>query len=320
MRADGGWDVHTHLVPPVVDRLPVPELGDAGALARWVAASGLTGAVVSPPPPLYRPDLAGAARRRWVAAVNDGLAGLCAAHVGVLVPLAYLPAEAPDEAVRVAETLGEGWAGVVAGTDLAGRVYSDPDYDPLWELLSARALPLFVHPGHCPDPRLEPFYLANLLGNPYETTVAAAHLVLGGALERFPGLRVVLAHGGGALAALAGRWQRGAVTDRPGLPRLETTPVEAVRRFFVDSLVHSAAALRLVRDVLGAERILLGSDWPFPMGADAVARALDGLAPDEARAARVDNPRRCFGDRLLSSQVAPGGSATDQPNSRPPLT
>jgi aminocarboxymuconate-semialdehyde decarboxylase len=296
MRADGGWDVHTHLVPPAADRPALPELGDAGALARWVASAGLTGAVVSPPPPLYRPDLSGIGRRRWVAAVNDGMGELCAEHSDALVPLAYVPAEAPAEAVRVAQALGEGWAGVVAGTDLAGGVYSSPEYDPLWDLLSDRGLPLFVHPGHCPDPRLEPFYLTNLLGNPYETTVAAAHLVLGGVLERFPTLRVVLAHGGGAVAALAGRWQRGADTDRPGLHRLELAPGEAVRRFHVDSLVHSPAALRLVREVVGPDRVLLSTDWPFPMGADSIE--LDGLSVPEARAVRVDNARRCFGDRL----------------------
>lgn len=278
--------------------VPLRRLGRPDLLAAWVAHNNLAGAVVSPPPPLYLASLPSAERARWVAVVNEGMGEACSPYGAALRPLAYLPVEAPAEAARVAAMLDDRWAGVVAGTDLRGGTYSGAALDELWEVAADRDLVVFVHPGHCHDPRLEPFYLTNLLGNPYETTVAAAHLVFAGVFERFPRLRVVLAHGGGAVAALAGRWQRGYDTDRPGVAKLELSPLEAVRRFYVDSLAHHAGALRLACEVVGVDRVLLGTDWPFPMGADSADEALDGLTAAEAAAVQRDNPRRCFGNRL----------------------
>jgi len=97
----------------------------------------------------------------------------------------------------------------------------------------------------------------------HEATIAAAHLVFAGVMHRFPGLNIILAHGGGCVAALCGRWQRGAITDRPGVPDLALKPIDAVRRFYVDSLVHSPAYLRAIAELIGEDKILLGSDWPF---------------------------------------------------------
>lgn len=286
-----GWDVHTHLVPATVVeaaeqgrfdmacddghlvtpqlRFPLTRIADPSALVGWVDDNTLEGAVVSPPPPLFRPDLEDAEVEGWVRLVNDGLAEACAPDR--LRPLAYLPVERPALAVDVLEGLGDTWAGVVLGTDLAGLVYSDPAYGPLWETLVARDLAAFIHPGACADTRLDQFYLANLVGNPYEVTVAAAHLVFGDVLGRHPELRILLAHGGGATAALAGRWQRGHDTARPGSARSTLSPGEALRRFWVDSLVHDPSYLRHVEETFGIASVLPGSDWPFPMGTDSLA-------------------------------------------------
>lgn len=314
MPADGeGWDVHAHLVPTNVvevaaagcfglgvegDRLltpsirvPLGRIDDAGALTSWVGDRGLQGAIVAPPPPLFRPDLTGAERRAWTATVNDGLADACTHHP-TLRPLAYVPAEDPDLAVEVVMALDESWAGVTAGTELGPLAYSDPVYEGLWESLAARGLPLFLHPGLSPDDRLERFYLTNLLGNAHETAVAAAHVVFGDVFGRHPTLRLVLAHGGGATAALVGRWQRGVDGDRPGVPSLTLGPREAVRRFFVDTLVHDPSYLGHVASVFGDGSLLFGSDWPFPMGSDRVD--LEGLTPGQAHQVLVDNPRTAY--------------------------
>lgn len=315
-----GWDVHTHLIPAALlteetaerfgmdvrgERLrvrettvPLGSITDHAALVRWIQRNQLEGAVVSPPPPLFRPDLAGGERRAWVALVNETLADACQSSSGCLTPLAYLPAEEPTLATKLVAELDDRWAGVTLGTDLAGRTYADPAYEPLFASLAERRLPAFVHPGHAPDPRLRSFYLTNLLGNAYETTLAAAHLVLGGVLDRHPTLQVILAHGGGAVAMLAGRWQRGHDTARPGLGKLEQQPLEAVRRLYVDTLVHSPAALDLLVAVLGREHLLLGTDWPFPMGADTAKAAMAGLSPELRHLARTDSPRRVFGERI----------------------
>ena len=316
----GGWDVHTHIIPPAVitageqgrfgmraepktlhicaHGVPLHPLSDINALADRVGEDGLDGAIVSVPPPLFRPDLGDADRLGYTWLVNDGLSSACHAHQPTLRPLAYLPVEAPELAAEVAAQLDDSWAGVVAGTELGVLSYASERYDPLWTALSDAKLPLFIHPGSSPDRRLDPFYLTNLLGNPVETTIAAANLIFAGVLHRFAKLNVILAHGGGCVAALCGRWQQGVLTRRPGVPALALRPLDAVRRFYVDSLVHSPAFLDAITSIVGPDRILLGSDWPFPMGAPSAEHDLSMVGAALKTKIRKTNAERCFGTRL----------------------
>lgn len=319
----GGWDVHTHIVPPAVAAasergafgmragpgklticahdVPLHPLSEIGKLIDRVQSDDLDGAIVSVPPPLFRPDLSPDVCGDYARLVNDGLYEACHKHAGVLRPLAYLPVETPEIAVRIAAGLNERWAGVVMGTETGPLTYASERLDPLWHVLSERNLTLFIHPGSTPDRRLEPFYLSNLLGNPIETTIAAANLVFAGVMHRFTGLNVILAHGGGCVAALCGRWQRGTITKRPGIPPLALDPVEAVRRFYVDSLTHSAPFLKAVIETVGENRILLGSDWPFPMGAPHADHDIGHLDEALRRRIRKTNPEKAFGRRLKSA-------------------
>lgn len=117
-------------------------------------------------------------------------------------------------------------------------------------------------------------------------------------MRRYPRLKIVLAHGGGCVAALGGRWQRGADTGRPGVPEGIASPNESLRRFYVDSLVHSPAVLRTVLAVFGEDKVVLGSDWPFPMGAPSADHDIGFLDEDLRRRIRVDNAMAAFGERL----------------------
>jgi aminocarboxymuconate-semialdehyde decarboxylase len=267
-------------------------------LVDRIGHDGLDGAVVSVPPPLFRPDLDPVDQSSYTRLINDSLLSVCHAQRPTLRPFAYLPIENPELAAKTVQQLGSDWAGVVAGTELGPLSYASDRYDQLWQVLSDAKLPLFIHPGSSPDKRLDAFYLSNLLGNPMETTIAAANLIFAGVMHRFPGLRIILAHGGGCVAALCGRWQQGVATNRPGLPNLDLHPLEAVRRFYVDSLVHSPAFLRTVIDIIGEDRILLGSDWPFPMGASTADGDLGALdAPLKTRIRKI-NAETVFGSRL----------------------
>ncbi len=318
----GGWDVHTHVIPPAViaageqgrfgmraepatlhicaHGVPLHPLSKVDALVDRVVSDGLDGAIVSVPPPLFRPDLDAGDHAAYTQLVNDSLREACRKHHPKLRPFAYLPIENPELAAKVASQLGDDWAGAVAGTELGALSYASDRYDPLWQALSEARLPLFIHPGSTPDARLDPFYLTNLLGNPVETTIAAAHLIFAGVMHRFPGLKVILAHGGGCVAALCGRWQQGVATKRPGIPQLGLEPRDAVRRFYVDSLVHSPRFLEAIIDIIGDDRILLGSDWPFPMGAANAEHDLGSLAPALKKKIRKTNAETVFGARLTS--------------------
>jgi aminocarboxymuconate-semialdehyde decarboxylase len=281
MRADmPGWDVHTHLIPPTVltaayrgeyglsvdsgslvvdgQRLPLKRLADPAALLQWIADQDLEGAVVSVPPALFRYD----AGVEWAELVNQGLRELATPQLRVLGQLPLLDPAAPAVAASLAR---EGvFSGFALGT---------PDYtglDAVWQVLHELEAFTLIHPGHSDDKRLRSFYLSNLLGNPYETGLAAASLVFADVPGRFQGIRFCLCHGGGVTAAVAGRWQRGLETARPGIEPLSMPVTEAIRSFYVDDLVHDEAMLQLLVRTFGAAHVLAGSDWPFPMGSDEV--------------------------------------------------
>lgn len=288
-----GWDVHTHLIPPTVlsaahrgefglsvdsnslvidgQRLPLQRLADPAALLHWVATQELDGAVVSVPPALFRYD----AGLEWTELVNQGLRELATPQLRVLAQLPLLDPSAPAVAAALAAE------GVFSGFALGTPSYAG--LDPVWQVLHAVEAFTLIHPGHSDDKRLDSFYLSNLVGNPYETGVAAASLVFADVPRRFPGIRFCLCHGGGVTAALAGRWQRGIDTDRPGIDPVSLPVAEALRRFYVDDLVHDDAVLDLVTKTFGADRVLAGSDWPFPMGSDAVDAGRSGAAEELTR-------------------------------------
>ncbi len=130
------------------------------------------------------------------------------------------------------------------------------------------------------EDRLAEYFLANLLGNPFDTTVAAARLVFGGVLDRFPTIRFVLPHGGGALPYLVGRLHQGWKV-RPECRHLKMGPEDYLRHFYYDTIAHSPESLSFLIDRVGADRVLLGSDYCFDMGVERPVesiRSQEGLA------------------------------------------
>ena len=288
-----GVDVHTHLAPDLDDsELTGPELlRRPDALLAYLDSVGLDSALVSPPPPYYRQHLDVVASRDWVARLNDGVRRRCALQPR-LRPVPYLPLEHPDVSVEVyAQVRAESASATPIVTGAAGGQSArldDPEFDILWAMLAADGAVLLLHPGTSPDSRLAPHYQENLTGNPVETTVAVSQLVFGQVATRHPGLRFVLVHCGGAVPMLAGRWRRGIATARPGLPDPAVDLDAEFRALWFDSLAHDPNALRLAVSVLGADRLVLGSDWPFPMGssdpcADAAAVGLLDAAVTNSR-------------------------------------
>ena len=309
-------DVHAHLAPVEPDGLAsidgvtwdaakqvlvvdghavgMKQLFDPPALVSWMDRNKVANAWVSIPPPLYRAHLQGDQARSWVRYANNGLSGIADRYADRLAPLPHLPLQAPDIALEVArEWIARGHCRFGAPSGGTGELaLSDKAYEPLWQALNDAGAFVFFHPGECADGRLTAFYLSNLLGNPYETAVAIGHLAFGGVFERFDKIRFCFAHGGGALPMLAGRFERGFETARPGIDTSLQPPKKVFRNVCVDCITHDPASLALAELTFGAQNILFGSDWPFPMGCIEPHAQLATL--DSARRHRIfcDNPAR----------------------------
>src|SRR3954454_19973327 len=193
--------------------------------------------------------------------------------------------------------------GVLAGVEVAARVQGASlgtvPLEPFWAAAEESGALVFIHPTTrgFDAPVFDEHYLWNAVGNPLETTVTAAHLVMTGTMERHPALRVLLAHGGGAILALRGRLRHAHSFQPQARARLREDPEASLRRFYYDTVVHDPGLLRSLVATVGAERVVLGSDHPFDMGdlrpADTVRAA--GLAPDDEAAVLAGNAARLLG-------------------------
>jgi len=280
-----------------------PNLYRAERLVAALSRNGLDAATVSVPPPFFRQRLPARLAAPWTQALNAGIIARTMEHPRLL-PLAYLPLEHPALALAEYERVRDepAFVGVVGSAGGASASLADAELAPLWRLLDADGRLLLLHPGNAPDPRLDAFYLGNLLGNPVETSVAAAQLVFGNVLARHPRMRVLLVHCGGCVPVLVGRWARGLATARPGVDAAIEPPHDAVRRLFVDCLAHDPAVVDLAAATFGEDKLVLGSDWPFPMGLDDPRTAVAHREAAFARRVAVDNATAALG-RLASMQL-----------------
>ena len=204
---------------------------------------------------------------RLSAVYNDEVARAHEKSPQRFVGLATLPMHEPDLARREAERAARlpGVRGVYLATAILERELSDEAFFPVYETLEGLGLPMFLHPVFViGEERLKKFYLTNLLGNPFESAIAAAHLIFGGVLDRFPRLEIVLPHAGGAFPWLAGRLNRG-WEKRQDLKHIESAPVEYLRRFHYDTIGYSDPVVDYLVRHVGADRIMMGSDYCFPI-------------------------------------------------------
>lgn len=292
VRAAGvSWDAETQKLVIDGHAVGIKALFHPEALIAWMDEQNVERAWISAPPPTYRPGLDAGAAESWSRALNDGLAAIAAEHPDRLAPLFHLPVAHPQLAAGIVEgRAARGQARFAMPAGEPGLMLSDAAYAPLWRALDEASAFLFLHPGEGCDGRLDPFYLHNLFGNPSETAIAAGHLVFSGVLEQHPRITLCLAHAGGTLPAVAGRWQQGFDTARPGLDKTIEAPAKALRRFCVDCIAHEPALLALAEHVFGPDRVLFGSDWPFPMGLMKPHAQMAGLPEERRRAIFCDNP------------------------------
>jgi aminocarboxymuconate-semialdehyde decarboxylase len=233
-------------------------------------------------------------------AYNDAIGESHAKYPDRLVGLATLPWHKPELAIKELQRAAKipGMRGVYVSTCIRDKELGDEEFWPVYEVIEDLGLNLFLHPVNVVEPqRLTKYYLTNLLGNPYESGIAAAHLIFSGTLDRFPGMDVCLPHAGGAFPYLVGRLDRGR-NMRKELEHMEKSPFEYIRRFHYDTVAHSDDALEYLINIAGADRVMLGSDYCFDMGYERPVEIVTNhpKIDDEARAMILGgNARKLIG-------------------------
>lgn len=213
--------------------------------------------------------------------LNDHLAGVVSEHPRNFTGLGTLPMQDPDLAIAELERCVQQlhMPGVQIGSHVNGWNLDHASVFPVLEAAQELNAAVFVHPWDMlAKERMGKYWLSWLVGMPAETALAICSVIFGGVLERLPRLRICFAHGGGAFPGTIGRIEHGFAT-RPDLCAVDNArnPRSYLGRFFLDSLVHDADALRLLMKLVGAERIALGSDYPFPLGEDHPGQLIESM-------------------------------------------
>jgi aminocarboxymuconate-semialdehyde decarboxylase len=295
-------DVHAHCVVPEALALLAmgleeqlqrgPGLEDVGdRRIREMDSQGIDVEALSINPVWYKAsrDLAA----RVVEIQNQRLCEFCAIRPDRFVAFASVALQFPELAVEQLEHAVKklGLRGVAVGASVAGEDFAAQRFHPFWAKAQDLDVLVFIHPTGMPElsERLKGNgWLANTIGYPLETTIALSHLIYEGTLDRFPGLKICSAHGGGYLPSYAPRSDN-SLRVAPEMDTgvvLKHRPTEYLRRMYYDSLVFTSEALRHLAAEVGASQILLGTDHPFPWQNRSVEHILaaSGFSDDERRA------------------------------------
>src|SRR5215831_15992249 len=215
---------------------------------------------------------------------NDEIARLTKEHPERFAGIAALPMQAPEKAADELRraVIRLGLHGAMIGSNICGRNLDDPRFEPLWATAAELDALMLIHPGNVAGAdRLRSYYLNNLIGNPLDTTIAAACLIFGGVLERHPKLNFMMVHGGGFIPYQGGRWVHGWEVRSEPKANIKHSPQRYLDRFLYDTITHSKAACEFLVSSAGVERVFLGSDYPYDMGTMECVRQVRalGIAP-----------------------------------------
>lgn len=292
------YDIHTHFIPP--EMLAWLEANSGAVAAAWerrganqepfltvnrkwsfelkrefyeeslyFAAqdeAGVEHSLVSPIPQLFLYDFPGELTSQASRVYNHALASWVKARPQRLSALATVPLNDVASAVQeLTRSVGEGLKGTIVGPGFAGKLLSDPSFDPFWDAANELGAIVFIHPLLNEDPRIQKNRMPNLIGVPWETTICALDLILTGHFDRFPGVKVLLAHGGGFLPYQAGRYHQGYLSWPAVRNTLPSSPQEYLKRFYYDNVLWHPSALAFLKSVVGEDRVLPGSDFPFDL-------------------------------------------------------
>lgn len=237
----------------------------------------------------------------WLAeAVNKSISDVVKAHPDRFLGIGSVPLQAPERAAAMLKPLMQdlGLLGVEINTTLGpDRFLDDRSLDPFWAEAEARNAFIMIHPSMGGlGKAFDPYYLRNLISNPLETTLAGAHLIFGGVMERFPELRICLVHGGGFLPYNLGRLRHGHEVRKEPRVAFEGDVEANFRRFYYDTVTHSVSALNFLVGEVGPDHVMLGSDYPFDMADPRLVQTVQGVGLPESDEEKIlrGNSARLF--------------------------
>ena len=279
-----------------VHRNPLPrETYDVGLRLRHMDATGVERQILSVVPPCFYYNLDAGLTGEIAATFNDYCAELAKEMPERFSCMATVPLQDPEAAVEELErSVKMGHIGVEIGSNVGGKNLDDRSLGVFWEKVVTVDVPVFIHPIDVmgAQDRLKDYYLRNLIGNPLDTTVAVACLIFGGVMDRFPGLKILLAHMGGFIPWIRGRWQHGYGEREEPKVNDARPPETYIGKYYYDSVIHNGDCLEFGVKTLGADHILYGTDYPFDMGDLGPARGIQGLS----RLSTVDREKILVGN------------------------
>ena len=309
-------DAHAHFVPPeLLDELrdrrtefPSVELTDAkdsvafsfsGKKATrpvagflrdmpkrlaWMDDNGIDLQVIAGWLDMFGNDLPPEEGTEWARTINRHLRAVAEGSNDRFRSLCVVPLQDGDRAAEVLrEAMGQGFAGTMIGTQTIGKggVLDDPTLDPCWEAADELGALVSIHPVFdAGDDRVHDYGMANAVGRITDTLIAVSRIIYSGHVARYANAKILIGIGGAALPYVIGRLERNASLDES-----LADPRAALGQLYYDTLLHDPAALKLLLETVGAERVMLGSDMPFPIGDPAPRAILDRAgtsAPDRA--------------------------------------
>ena len=291
-------DVHTHFVPPefladarrgraldnvLVHRQDgtewlvhpqgfryqlVPEIWDVEAKLRHMDSLGIDAAVVSLSPTLFFYWLEVGPAQQFCQSANEALAKFVSQSGGRLHGMAIVPLQQPEAAaLELRRAVIElGLRGALIGTTVENVPLDDQRFGSFFAMAAELGVPIVPHPYYVGiRPHLADYYMTNLTGNPLETCIAASRLILSGFLDRHPNLIIVLVHAGGFMPYQIGRLDHGFRVRAETCADIKSPPSSYLRRFWYDTITHASIPLRFLIELVGSDRVVLGTDIPFDM-------------------------------------------------------
>jgi aminocarboxymuconate-semialdehyde decarboxylase len=231
---------------------------------------------------------------------NDSMAAAQRKYPGRIFWFTSLPWEYPARAVEeLKRTCDNGASGVMVLANVSGRSLTDPFFDPVWQEIDRRALAVLVHPTDPPGADMMDmgkYDLSWAVGFMADTTLCFARMIFDGFLDLYPRLKLIASHGGGTLPYLVGRFDKGDEVELPSRRKVKARPSVYLKRIYYDCITYDLGALRYLIDVVGADRVLYGTDYPHQVHDMAGAFANTGaLSADACQAIRCNNAKRVFG-------------------------